>query len=138
MPKTRVGSRLVFWLPVLCLALAPAIGTVDDAAAPALEAPAAAPSEVAALLPANTPPTLKALGGASGQTSRALAVPLRGKLLLIWGGQGSFAASSEDSSVASVAVYGAEIVVAGVAAGNTEIVVRVGSGQIRVPVQVGG
>ena len=64
MPKTRVGSRLVFWLPVLCLALAPAIGTVDDAAAPALEAPAAAPSEVAALLPANTPPTLKALGGA--------------------------------------------------------------------------
>ena len=63
--KVRIGSRLVFWLPVLCLALAPAVGTVDDAAAPALEAPAAPPTaNAAALLPANTPPTLKALGGA--------------------------------------------------------------------------
>ena len=115
MPKTRVGSRLMFWLPVLCLALAPAIGTVDDAAAPALEAPAAAPSDAAALLPANSPPTLKALGGA-----------------------GSVSAASDDAGIATVSVNGAEIVVSGVSAGRTEIAVKPTGSEFRVPVRVGG
>ena len=121
--KVRVGSRLVFWLPVLCLALAPAIGTVDDAAAPALEAPAAAPSEVAALLPANTPPTLKALGGT---------------LTIIWGNGGLVSASSKDAGVASAAASGSEIAITGVSSGETRIVARTSGGECHVPVRVGG
>ena len=67
MNKRPAGSSFIFWLPVLCLALGPTASAVDDAApaleAFALEAPAAPPSNAASLIPANTPPTLKALGG---------------------------------------------------------------------------
>ena len=68
MHKQCTGSSLIFWLPVLCLALGPTASAVDDEAPAlepsALESPAALPSNAASLIPANTPPTLKALGGA--------------------------------------------------------------------------
>ena len=68
MNKQCAGCSLIFWLPVLCLALGPTASAVDDEApaleTPALESPAAPPSNAASLIPANTPPTLKALGGA--------------------------------------------------------------------------
>ena len=68
MHKQCTGSSLIFWLPVLCLALGPTASAVDDEAPAlepsALESPAAPPSNAASLIPANTPPTLKALGGA--------------------------------------------------------------------------
>lgn len=77
-------------------------------------------------------------GGASGEEGSAFPVPLGGELLLIWGGEGSVTATSEDTSVATVAVDGSAIVVTGVAAGSTAITVQVGAEQIRLPVEVGG
>ena len=65
------------------------------------------------------------------------ALPLGGELLLVWGGEGSVAASSEDASVAAVRVDGGEIGVSGVSAGNTEIAIQTASGELQVPVQVG-
>ena len=66
MYKQCAGHSLIFWLPVLCLALGPTASAVDDEApaleTSALESPAAPPSSAASLIPANTPPTLKALG----------------------------------------------------------------------------
>ena len=68
MPRLCAGSGFILWLPVLFLALGPTASAVDDEApaleTPALESPAAPPSNAASLIPANTPPTLKALGGA--------------------------------------------------------------------------
>ena len=78
------------------------------------------------------------VGGASGQASSALPVPLGGELLLVWGGEGSVTASSEDAAVAAVTVDGPLLVVSGVSAGETGIVVEVGAERIRVVVEVGG
>ena len=53
MNKQCAGSSLIFWLPVLCLALGPTASAVDDEApaleTPALESPAAPPSDAASL-----------------------------------------------------------------------------------------
>ena len=68
MNKQCSGYSLIFWLPALFLAFGPTASVVDDEAlaleTPALESPAAPPSNAASLIPANTPPTPKALGGA--------------------------------------------------------------------------
>ena len=77
-------------------------------------------------------------GGASGQASDALPVPLGGELILVWGGEDSLSAVSGDPSIATVAVDGTVIVVGGASAGGARIVVRVGSEEFQVPVQVGG
>ena len=66
------------------------------------------------------------------------ALPLGGELLLVWGGEGSVAASSEDAGVAAVRVDGPLLVVSGASSGETGIVVEVGSERIRVAVEVGG
>ena len=79
-----------------------------------------------------------AVGGASGDAASALPMSVGGELLLIWGGEGSFTASSEDPAIASITVDGAAIIVSGVAAGSTAIIVQVGSDRIQVPVEVGG
>ena len=78
------------------------------------------------------------VGGVSGEVVGALSVPVGGELLLIWGGEGSFTASSEDSAIASITVDGAAIIVSGVAAGSTAIIVQVGSDQMQILVEVGG
>ena len=66
------------------------------------------------------------------------ALPLGGELLLVWGGEGSVAASSEDAGVAAVRADGPLLVVSGASSGETGIVVEVGSERIRVAVEVGG
>ena len=66
------------------------------------------------------------------------ALPLGGELLLVWGGEGSVVASSEDAGVAAVRVDGPLLVVSGASSGETGIVVEVGSERIRVAVEVGG
>ena len=76
------------------------------------------------------------IGGASDDFAHD--VPLGGTLVFIWGGDGAVTAASEDASVASISVNGAEIVVSGVSAGRTEIAVKPSGGEFRVPVRVGG
>ena len=79
-----------------------------------------------------------AVGGAGGEAAGALAVQVGGELLLIWGGEGSFTASSEDSTISSLSVDAAAILVRGVAAGSTAIIVRTDSEKGRIPIAVGG
>lgn len=50
----------------------------------------------------------------------------------------ALSAASEDTTVATASVDGTVIVVTGVSAGDTEIVVQAGSEEFHVPVQVGG
>ena len=76
------------------------------------------------------------VGGASDDFAHE--VPLGGTLVFIWGGAGSVSATSDDAGIATVSVSGAEIVVSGVSAGSTEIVVKPAGSEFRVPVRVGG
>ena len=79
-------------------------------------------------------------GGASGagdDSGKPFAVPVGGVLRLVWGGDGSVTAVSNDAGVAGVSVNGNEITVSGVSAGVTEIVMQTDSGEFQVPVQVG-
>ena len=76
------------------------------------------------------------IGGASDDGAHE--VPLGGALLFVWGGEGTVSATSKDSGIATVSVSGAEIVVSGVSAGSTEILVKLAESEFRMPVQVGG
>ena len=77
--------------------------------------------------------------GTSGASDdSAQDVPLGGTLTLIWGGEGSITAVSDDASVAAVSVSGAEIRVSGISSGRTEIAVTAGGNEFRLPVRVGG
>ena len=134
MRKQCSGCSLIFWLPALFLALGPTASAVDDEA-PALEAPASPPSNAASLIPANTPPTLKALGGA---------VRPGGHLVL------AAYATDADSSLVQVlaALHPRPGQPAPAWLGQTSwasplapfphIVVQAGGSEYHVPVQVGG
>ena len=160
MHKQRMGSSLIFWLSVLCLALGP---TASGGAPPysySWEDKSANSRSATYLF---SPPNGARLYGrgvtvadANGETATktatitiipsmsgfsdefAYAVPLGGALSLVWGGGGSVAATSGDVGIAGVSVNGAEIIVSGVSAGRTEISVRAGQEAFRVPVRIGG
>ena len=75
------------------------------------------------------------IGGVSDDFAHDL--PLGGVLIFVWGGEGSVAATSDDAGIAAVSVSGAEIRVSGISSGRTEIAVRAGEDEFRLPVRVG-
>ncbi len=73
-------------------------------------------------------------GGEDGGS--AFEVPLGGELVLIWGGDGTVAARSEDAGVASVSVSSPALLISGLALGETQVIVEVGDGALVLPVVV--
>ncbi len=75
--------------------------------------------------------------GEGGVAAPPLEVPLGGELVLVWGDGGTITAQSADETIVGVGVSESVIRVAGVSVGNTEVIVRTGSVEYRLPVAVG-